>query len=89
MGKKKNVYQFLICKLEGKRPTWRIMLGFEDNIKMYLKLIGEEGVYQVRLAQDKDKRDNEVAGSTKFKAFLEKLRTYKLLKNDCFTKLLR
>jgi hypothetical protein len=37
MGEKKNVYQFLICKLEGKRPTERVMFGFEDNIKTYLK----------------------------------------------------
>ena len=66
---------FLFVNLEVKRPTGRVMLRFEDNIKKYLKLIGEEGVYQVRLAQDKNKRDNEVAGSIKFEAFLEQFRT--------------
>jgi hypothetical protein len=36
-GREGKCIPVFICKLERKRPTGRVMLRFEDNIKTYLK----------------------------------------------------
>jgi hypothetical protein len=40
IGAKMSAYKFLVGKLEGKRPLWRLRLRWEDNIKMVLREIG-------------------------------------------------
>jgi hypothetical protein len=38
-----------------KRPFWGLRIRWEDNIKIYLKKIGCEGVDWIHLVQDRDK----------------------------------
>jgi hypothetical protein len=44
MGKKRIAYIVLVGKLEGKRQLGRHRRIWEDNIKMYLREIGWDGV---------------------------------------------
>jgi hypothetical protein len=44
MGEMRNVYKILVGKPEGKRPLRRSRRRWEDNIGMYLRKIGWEGV---------------------------------------------
>jgi hypothetical protein len=53
MGEGRNVYRVLVGKPEGKRPLERPRRRWEDNIKMYLRKIGIDGVNWIRLAQDR------------------------------------
>jgi hypothetical protein len=48
------VYKILVRKPEGKRPLGRPRHRWEDNIKMYLKGIGYEGVNWIHVVQHKD-----------------------------------
>jgi len=48
------VYKILVRKPEGKRPLGRPRHRWEDNIKMYLKEIGYEGVNWIHVVQHKD-----------------------------------
>jgi len=50
----RNAYKTSVGKLEGKRPLRRPRRRWEDNIRMYLREIGLEGVDWIRLAQDGD-----------------------------------
>jgi hypothetical protein len=43
MGEKKNAYNILVGKSEGKRPLGRPRLKWVDNIKMDLREIGWDG----------------------------------------------
>ena len=44
MGERRGVYRVLVGKPEGKRPLGRPRRRWEDNIKMYLREVGCEGM---------------------------------------------
>jgi hypothetical protein len=54
-GAKRNAYRILVGKPEGKRPVGRPRRRWVDNIKIYLREIGWNGVDWIDLAQDRDK----------------------------------
>jgi hypothetical protein len=54
-GKKRNAYESLVGKPEGKRPLGRPIRRWMDNIRMDLGEIGWGGVDWVFLVQDRDK----------------------------------
>jgi hypothetical protein len=45
---------FLVAKLEGRRSPGRQRRRYENNIKIYLKVIGLESVVSIHLAKDRD-----------------------------------
>jgi hypothetical protein len=49
----KYMYNILVAKSEGKRPTGRPRCGWEDNIRMELREIGWEGVDWIWLRIEK------------------------------------
>jgi len=51
----RNAYKILVGKPEGKRSLVRPRRRWEDNIIMYLRGTGWEGVDWMHLAQDRDK----------------------------------
>jgi hypothetical protein len=55
MGEKRGVYKVLMGKPEGKRPLWRPIRRWEDNIKMDLQEVGCVGMDCIELAQDKNR----------------------------------
>jgi hypothetical protein len=44
VGEKRNAYRILVGKPEGKIPLGRPRRRWEDNIKMYLREIGWDGM---------------------------------------------
>ena len=40
MGERRELYQYLVGKLEGKRPLWRHSLKWGDNIKINFQEMG-------------------------------------------------
>jgi hypothetical protein len=54
MGKRRNVYNILVGKTEGKRPLEILIHKWKDNVIMDLKEIGLEGVDWIHIAQDRD-----------------------------------
>jgi hypothetical protein len=54
-GEKRSVYRILVGKLEGKRSLGRTICRWVDNIKIYLREIGWNGMDWIHLAQDRDK----------------------------------
>jgi hypothetical protein len=52
-GEGRGVYRILVGKPEGKRPLGRPRSRNEDNIKMNLREIGNDGANRIRLAQDR------------------------------------
>jgi hypothetical protein len=58
----------LVGKPEGKRPLGRSRNRWYDNIRMYLREMGWEGVDWIHLAQDMD-QGNEPSGSIKGREF--------------------
>jgi hypothetical protein len=52
-GGKKNAYAVLLGKTEGKGPVEKPRGRWEDNIKMYVKEVGWEGVDWISLFQDR------------------------------------
>jgi hypothetical protein len=54
MGELRTAYSVLVGKPEGKRPLGRCTHRWEDNIRMYLRKIGWEGVDWMYLVQDKN-----------------------------------
>ena len=55
MGVNRSVYRGLVGKPEGKRPLGRPWRRWEDNIKMYLHLVGYGGMDWIALAEDGDR----------------------------------
>jgi hypothetical protein len=55
MEEERKVYKVLVGKPEGKSPLGRPRRRWEDGIRMDLREIGLEGVYWIRLAQDRDR----------------------------------
>jgi hypothetical protein len=54
MGKKMTAYRILVGKPEEKRPLGTPRQKWVDNIKMYLREIGWDGMGWIDLAQDRD-----------------------------------
>jgi hypothetical protein len=54
IGEKKNAYRILVGKPEGKRPLGRLRHRWVDNIKMYLREIGWDGMDWIDLVQDRE-----------------------------------
>jgi hypothetical protein len=50
-----NGYRILVGKPEGKRPLGRLRRRWVDNIKMYLRKVGWDGMDWIELAQDRDR----------------------------------
>jgi hypothetical protein len=83
MGEKRNAYSVLVGKPEERRPLGRPRRRWVDNIKMYLREIGWDGVDWVDLAQDRDHWRalvNTVMNSIKCWEVLEWLHNWRLLK---------
>jgi hypothetical protein len=53
-GEKRNEYEVLVGKPEGKRPLERSRRQWEDNIKMDFTETGLGGMDLTDLAQDRD-----------------------------------
>jgi hypothetical protein len=56
MGQMRNSYNSLVGKPEGRRPVGRPTRRREDNIRMYHREMGWEGLDRMHLAQDTDQR---------------------------------
>jgi hypothetical protein len=54
MVEKRNAYRILVGKPEGKRPLGITRRRWVNNIKMYLREIGGDGMGWIDLAQDRD-----------------------------------
>jgi hypothetical protein len=52
-GEERDVYRVLVGRPEGKRPLEIRGRRCEDNIKMDLREIGNDGANWIRLAQDR------------------------------------
>jgi hypothetical protein len=52
MEDKRNAYRILMVKPEVKTPLGRHRHRWEDNIKMYLREIGQGGIEWIHLPQD-------------------------------------
>jgi hypothetical protein len=55
IGQKRNAYRGFCRKSERTRPHGRSMPSWEDNVKVDIKEMGDEGVDWIYLAQDRDK----------------------------------
>jgi hypothetical protein len=55
MEEERQVYKAFVGKHEGKRALGRPRHKWEDGIRMDLTEFGGEGVYWIRLAQDRDR----------------------------------
>jgi hypothetical protein len=53
MGVGRGVYRILVERPEGKRPLERPRRRWEDNIKLDLREIENDGANWIRLAQDR------------------------------------
>jgi hypothetical protein len=49
-----NAYKIVVGKSEVKRPRGRPRHKWEDAIKLDIREVGWEGVYWMRLAQDRE-----------------------------------
>jgi hypothetical protein len=54
MGENRNAYRIFVGKPQGKRPLGRPRRRRVDNIKIYLREIGWDGMDWIDLAQDTD-----------------------------------
>jgi hypothetical protein len=54
MREKSNECRILVGKTEGKRPLGRPRREWVDNIKIYLREIGWDGMDWIDVAQDRD-----------------------------------
>jgi hypothetical protein len=53
-GEKRNVFKFMVGKLQVNRPLRRPRCRWEDSIKMDLREVGWGGMDWINLAQDRD-----------------------------------
>jgi hypothetical protein len=53
-GEKRSAYRILVGNAEEKGPLGRLRRRWVDNIKIYLREIGWDGVDWIDLAQDRD-----------------------------------
>jgi hypothetical protein len=68
MGETRNAYRILVGKPERKRPLGRPRSSWVDNITIYHRGIGWDGMDWIDLAQDGDyscKHSDELSGSLK------------------------
>jgi hypothetical protein len=54
MGEKRNAYRISVGIPEGKRPLGRPRRRWLDNIKIYLRKIGWDGMDWIDVTQDMD-----------------------------------
>jgi hypothetical protein len=54
MGAKRNAFMIWVGKPDGKRPLGRLRCRWMDNIKMYLREIGWDGMDWIDLVQDRN-----------------------------------
>jgi hypothetical protein len=54
MGATRIAYKMLVGKPEWRRPLGTTRRRWRDNIRMYLREIGWEGVDRMHLTQDRD-----------------------------------
>jgi hypothetical protein len=54
IGEKRNAYRILVGKSEGKKPLGRPRRRWVDDIKIYLREIGWDGMDWIDLAQNRD-----------------------------------
>jgi hypothetical protein len=54
VGEKRNAYRILVGKPEGKRPLVRPRRRWVDNIKIYFRKVGWDGVDWIDMAQNRD-----------------------------------
>jgi hypothetical protein len=54
LGEVRNAYSIFVGKSEGKRPLGKPRRRWEDNIRMYYREIGWEGVDWIHMAQVRD-----------------------------------
>jgi hypothetical protein len=54
MGETRNAYRILEGKPKGRRTVGRPRRRWMDNINMYLREIGWDGLEWIELAQDRD-----------------------------------
>jgi hypothetical protein len=52
MREMRNAYIILVRKPEGKKPLGRCRNRWDDNIKLYLREIGWEGMDWICMAQE-------------------------------------
>jgi transposase len=53
-GENRNAYKVLVGKPEGKIPLGRPRCRWVDNIKIYIRDIGYDGMDWIDLAEDRD-----------------------------------
>ena len=53
MGERRNAYRVLVGKPEGKRLLRRLMHRWEDNNKMDVKELGQQGMRRIHLTEDR------------------------------------
>jgi hypothetical protein len=56
MGEKRNICRILVGKPEGKRALGRPIRSFVENIKIYLRELGWDGMDWIDVVQDRDQR---------------------------------
>jgi hypothetical protein len=54
MWEKRNACRILVGKPEGKRSLGRPKRRWVDNIKIYLRALGWDGMDRIDLAQDRE-----------------------------------
>jgi curli biogenesis system outer membrane secretion channel CsgG len=55
MGERRGAYRALVGKHEGRRLLGRLRRGWEDNIKMDLRVVRCGGADWIDVAQDRDR----------------------------------
>ena len=67
VGGQKRYIQSLVGRLDKKRPLGRPRDGWEDNIKVDVQEVGQGGMNQIDLDQNKDKWQALVNAVMKFR----------------------